>query len=124
MLDAGSGEIVASLLTGTDVGEPSAVPDLLGHVDGPIASVSADGAYDGDPVYHTVTQLAPDRQPAVVIPPRTTAVACIVDSGAPSQRDRHIRFVNDHGRIAWQKADANKGGGSRWRTDLMRVRHL
>ena len=42
--DADTGEIVASLLTGNDVDDAGRVPDLLGQIEGEIASVMADGA--------------------------------------------------------------------------------
>ena len=103
-VDAGTGEIVASALTdsgGDDAGE---VPALLGQVEGEIASVTADGAYDGEPVYRAVAGRQPDPPPGVVIPPRSSAVAGTSAGGPPSQRDRHIRFIAEKGRMAWQRA--------------------
>ena len=103
-VDTGTGEIVASALTdsgGDDAGE---VPALLGQVEGEIASVTADGAYDGEPVYHAATSRQPDRPPDVVIPPRASAVASTEDAGAQSQRDRHIQLIAEKGRMAWQRA--------------------
>jgi hypothetical protein len=69
-----------------------------------IASVTADGAYDGEPVYHAATNRQPDRPPDVVVPPRASAVASTDDAGARSRRDRHIRLIAEKGRMAWQKA--------------------
>ena len=40
--------IVAVELTTDDVGDISAVPDLLDQIEGSVASVTADGAYDAD----------------------------------------------------------------------------
>ena len=48
-LDLVSGEIVCCDLTADDVGDSSALPDLLGQLDGPIDKFIADGAYDGAP---------------------------------------------------------------------------
>ena len=48
-LDLVSGEIVCADLTKDDVGDPTALPDLLDQVDGPVDLFLADGAYDGDP---------------------------------------------------------------------------
>ena len=45
-----SGELVASVLTGNDLDDAGQVPVLLEQVDAEIASVTADGAYDGEPV--------------------------------------------------------------------------
>ena len=53
-MDADTGTIVASTLTGNDVGDPSQVAPLLDRIDAAIASVTADGAYDGMPTYEVV----------------------------------------------------------------------
>jgi hypothetical protein len=47
-LDLVSGEIVCSDLTTDDIGDPTALPDLLDQVDGPVDLFLADGAYDGN----------------------------------------------------------------------------
>ncbi len=73
-------------------------------VEGEIASVTADGAYDGEPVYQAAASRQPDPPPDVVIPPRASAVASTEDAGAQSQRDRHIRLIAEKGHMAWQKA--------------------
>lgn len=44
-LDLVSGEIICSELTTDDVGDPTALPDLLGHIDGSVTQFIADGAY-------------------------------------------------------------------------------
>ena len=77
---------------------------MLDQITGAIASVTADGAYDGEPVYRAVAERQPDPPAAVVIPPRATAVASPSAATAPSQRDRHIRMIQDRGRLGWQKA--------------------
>ena len=46
----------------------------------------------------------PDPPVAVVIPPRATAVASPAADTTPSQRDQHIRMIQDRGRLGWQKA--------------------
>ena len=48
-LDLVSGDIVCSDLTTDDVGDPTALPDLLEQIDADVAQFIADGAYDGDP---------------------------------------------------------------------------
>jgi len=47
-VDAGTGQIVASLLTTKDVDDGSQVGVLLDQVEGPLASFTGDGAYDQD----------------------------------------------------------------------------
>src|SRR4051812_34426849 len=71
-VDPDSGEILASELTTTDDGDASLVGPLLDHIDCPMASMTADGAYDGEPIYRSVAGHTPDA--AVIIPPRSTAV--------------------------------------------------
>ena len=70
--DPDTGEILASELTTSEDGDASLVGPLLDQISGPIASVTADGAYDGDPVYRIIAQRDPAA--AVIIPPRSTAV--------------------------------------------------
>jgi transposase len=84
-----------------DAGE---VPALLEQVEGEIVSVTADGAYDGDPVYQAVADHRPDPPPDVVIPPHASAVPGAEDADAQSQRDRHIGLIAQKGRMAWQRA--------------------
>ena len=103
-VDPNTGEILASELTTNDEGDASQVGPLLGQIPGLIASVTADGAYDGEPVYRAVLVRQPDPPVAVVIPPRSTAVPSPAAGKAPSQRDQHIRTIGDKGRMGWQKA--------------------
>jgi hypothetical protein len=59
-VDADTHEVVAVELTQDDVGDVSELVGLLDQVATPVASVIADGAYDGETVYDAVT----DRHPA------------------------------------------------------------
>jgi hypothetical protein len=79
-VDADTGEIAAHLLTDGHADDAAQVPDLLRQPEGIIASVTADGAYDGDPVYQAAAARQPDRPPDVVIPPRASAVLSTADS--------------------------------------------
>ncbi|MBV9034767.1 MAG: IS5 family transposase [Acidobacteriaceae bacterium] len=99
-----SGEILASELTSNEVGDMTMVTPLLNQVQSPITSVTADGAYDGEPVYHAIAARQPDSSPAVIIPPRATAVPSSVTDTAPSLRDRHSHMIREKGRRSWQKA--------------------
>jgi Transposase DDE domain len=80
------------------------VPVLLEQFDAEIASVTADGAYDGEAVYQAIASRQPDKPPDVIIPPRSSATPGASAGNAPSQRDRHIRVSAEKGRMAWQKA--------------------
>jgi len=89
---------IAVELTTPEVGDPSAVPDLLEQIDTDFEQVIADGAYDGDPVTQAVLEKQPEVQ--VVIPPHKTA---ILSARGDTQRDRHIQMIEAHGRMNWQK---------------------
>jgi hypothetical protein len=39
----------------------------------------------------------------VIIPPRMTAVPSDRAETDPTQRDRHIRMIEEHGRLGWQR---------------------
>ena len=77
---------------------------MLDQISGPIGSVTADGAYDGEPVYRAVAERQPDPPVVVVIPPRSTAVPSAAAGTTPSQRDQHIQMIRDKGRLGWQTA--------------------
>jgi len=98
----GTGRIVAATLTSKDVDDASPAGPLLDQFAGAVASFTGDGAYDQDRVYNDVTQRHPDA--AVVVPPRATAVPSDTAETAPTQRDRHIQHIAEHGRMAWQNA--------------------
>jgi len=72
-------------------------------VEGSIATVTADGAYDSDAVYQAATRQH-GSPPDVVVPPRAFAVQSAEEPAAWTQRDRHIRLVAEQGRMAWQRA--------------------
>jgi hypothetical protein len=80
------------------------VGPLLDQIPDAIASVMADGAYDAEPVYCAVTERQPHAPPAVIIPPRVTAVPSPTAETMPSPRDRHLQSIQEKGRRAWQKA--------------------
>ena len=67
-----------------------------------MASFTAGGAYDQAGVSAAVAARHPDA--AIIVPPRSTAVPSEVTETAPTQRDRHLGSVAEHGRAAWQKA--------------------
>ena len=97
-----TGEILASELTTTEDSDASLVGPLLDQIRRPIGTVLADGAYDGEPVYHAVIARSPEA--AVIIPPRLTAVPSDTAESAPTQRDRHIQMIAERGRLGWQRA--------------------
>jgi hypothetical protein len=106
-VDADTGRILAAVLTTNDVDDASQVSALLDQA-GPVASFTADGAYDQDGVHGEVTKRSPEA--AVIVPPRSSAVPSDTAGTAPTQRDRHLQMIAEHGRRRWQKAS-----GYHWR---------
>ena len=106
--DADTGRIVASVLTDKDADDGSQVGPLLDRIEGAVASVTGDGAYDRDDVYAEVAARHPAA--AVVVPPRANAVPSEAAETAPTQRDRHLRCIAERGRMGWQRAS-----GYNWR---------
>lgn len=101
-VDADTGRIVTSALTANDVDDGSQVGPLLDQTGGPVASFTADRAFDRDGVYAEVAARHPDA--AVIVPPRSGAVLSDAHDTAPTRRDRHIKTIAAHGRMGWQKA--------------------
>jgi hypothetical protein len=93
--------IMASTLTGNDVGDPSQVAPLLDQIDATIASVTADGAYDGMLTYDVVD--SHEKEINVIISPHVTAVLSVEAALNPSQRDQHILSIAARGRLGWQE---------------------
>ena len=63
----------------------SELPELLDQIEADIASLTADGAYDGEAVYDAIAERHPEA--SVIIPPRTTAIP---SETTTTQRDRHL----------------------------------
>ena len=97
-IEALTHEIVASELTPDDVGDVSEMPALLDQIGTEVASMTADGAYDGEAVYDAVAERHP--QAAVIIPPRATAVS---NESMTTQRDRHVAEIEERGRMGWPR---------------------
>lgn len=89
-------------LTTCDTDYGLQVPSLLDQIDRPIASFTADGAYDQDGVYKAVAKRNADAP--VVVPPRSLAALSNKAHNAPTQRDRHLQLIAKRGRMEWQKA--------------------
>jgi Transposase DDE domain len=107
-VDADTGRIVASELTGRDGDDGAQVSPLLDQVAASLASFTGDGAYDQEGVYASVAERHPGA--AVIVPPRSSAVPSKMAETAPTQRDRHLQLIAEHGRMGWQKAS-----GYNWR---------
>jgi len=102
-------------MTTNEEGDMSQVSPLLKQIPGLLALVTADGAYDGEPVCRAVAERQPHPRVAVVIPPRSAAVPSPGASMVPGQRDQHIQMIENKGGMGWQKAVGYDGGRTRRR---------
>ena len=100
-VDASTGEIVASDLTARRTHDCTQVPALLEQLDGPVASVSADGAYDAVAVYEAAQSKGGGRTVRVLIPPGRDAQLNPSPSAAMRERNRNIRSIRRLGRREW-----------------------
>ena len=111
-IDPSTGEILASELTSNEEGDASQVGPLLDQIPGPLASVIADGAYDGEPVYRAVAERQPDPPVAVVIPPRSTAVPSPAAGATPVSATSTSRRSGTRGAWAGRRRSATAGARS------------
>jgi hypothetical protein len=102
-VDAATGEIVASDLTGRRTSDCTRVPALLGQIDGRVVSVSADGGYDTEGTYEAAHAHGGGRAVSVRIPPRRDAQLSPTPSAALKQRNRNIHSIRRLGRREWHK---------------------
>ena len=75
---------------------------MLDQVAASVSSFTADGAYDQEGISAAVAERHPEA--AIIVPPRSTAVPSETAETAPTQRDRHLQGIAEHGRATWQKA--------------------
>jgi Transposase DDE domain len=101
-LDANSGEIVAFDLTYKDVDGASHVEPLLEQLVEAPRSFMADGACDRSGVLDAV--LAKNPSASFIVPPCKGAVSGPTAATSPTQRDRHVLWIEERGCMNWQKA--------------------
>ena len=80
---------------------------LLEQIDNPVASLSADGAYDAAAVYQTAQEMGEGHAVRVLIPPGRNAQLSPSPSTALRERNRNIRSIRELGRREWYKRSGN-----------------
>ena len=90
-----SGSIVAEVLTDGNADDSNAALNIIDRMTAPIASFTADAAYDTTAIY----EAAGARDAKVIVPPRKTAIR----SRRPGPRDRTVSRVKQLGRRQWKK---------------------
>ncbi|WP_293146043.1 IS5 family transposase [Okeania sp. SIO3I5] len=95
-----TGEIVAAVVTTNDISDDQVFCDLLDGVEGEIAQVSGDGAYDKCKCYEKARQ----KGAKITIPPRKNAVIWQHGNcrGTPHPRDENLRRIRICGRKKWK----------------------
>jgi Transposase DDE domain len=99
-----SNEIIAHELTDDDTSDAAMIGDLVASSGGNIRSVTADGAYDAEPVYQAIRSARPARSPPkIVIPPGKSSIPDKDQPHGGSERARHAAEIARYGRMAWQQ---------------------
>ena len=122
-MDAGTGQIAAHVLTDGDADDAVQAPALLRQCEGTLASLTADGAYDRDPVYQAAAARQPGSPIEVIVPPRADAVLNTADLEQQTPRDCHVTLMAERGRIGWQRA-TGYGRRNHVETTMGRYKHL
>ena len=103
-MDAENGEIVASELTNRRTHDCTRVGPLLEQIDNPLASLSADGAYDGAGVYEAAQSKGEGRAVRMLIPPGRDAQLAPRPSPAQRERNQNILSIRELGWREWHKS--------------------
>ena len=100
-IDAQTLEIRAIEVTDNSVGDAPMLPELLGQIppDEPLASVSADGAYDTRRCHTAII----DRQATPIIPIRKNGRPWKEDCPAAIARNETLRATRHYGRAFWKR---------------------
>ena len=119
LIDADTGDILASELTTSSVSDGAMLPILLGRVEEPIAALSADGAYDQEPCYRALAR----RGSRAIIPPRVDAMLRADDGGGGIEmRNENLREIQRIGKERWKhkrgyyRQSIAENGMSRYKT--------
>ena len=87
-------DIIGIEVTTADWGDNELLPGLLGQVDGEVAQVSADGAYDTEGCHRSIAE----RGARATIPPRDGAIPW----GDDHPRDAILAAIAERGRDGWK----------------------
>ena len=117
-VDSDTGEILASDLSSRRTPDCAQVGALLEQINDPLASVSADGAYDAAVVYEAAQDRGEGRAVRVLIPPGRNARLNPRPSTALRERNRNIRSLRELGRREWHKRSGYSKRSIRWQHRL------
>ena len=92
------GEIVAQVLTDSNVDDGTVGVEIIKNVSRPIRRVIADAAYDTKPIYD-----AAERDEAEVVVPPTSNASTSTRRARSAARTRTVKLVKEMGRRRWKK---------------------
>ncbi len=101
VVNADTGEILASALTTHRARDAAQVSILLAQIGNALASAMADGAYDTSSVYAAVEAHVSGPPPTILIAPRRDAQANGRSTDGPRQRNATIQAIDVVGRRRW-----------------------
>jgi hypothetical protein len=107
--------IHAGLLTDRFSSDDQQVDSLIDQIDINVEQITADGAYDKNPVYDVL--VATFDFADIVIPPVSDAV---YGKDSHPQRNRNLQEIKTFGRMNWQRA---RGYGKRNNAELVMLRY-
>ncbi len=90
--------IHAAELTDRFTSDDSAIDNLIEQVDETVEQITADGAYDKNPVYDKLSEKFSDAE--IIIPPSSDAV---YSKNNHRQRNRNLQEIKTFGRMQWQR---------------------
>ena len=99
----GNGEIQVVVLTENSVSDDAVVKEMLAHIEQPLLSCAADGAYDKRRVYDALNEHSPEVE--ILIPPRKNARIWQHGNSKAERlkRDENWRSIRKHGRQQWKE---------------------
>lgn len=102
-------------MTDTGVGDITAVQDLPATVEGPIASMIVDSAYERAPVYQAVFLRHRDPLPSIAILARVFSMISTDDANVLTAGDRHVRAFAGNGPHGLMEGYRPLSGAVLWR---------
>ena len=120
-IDEATGEILAGKVTPNSTGDSEVLGEMLDEIDGEIAQVSADGAYDRGYVYDYIDE----RGASAAVSPRKDAVIWVHGNRKEPKhpRDENLRRIRQVGRSKW-KEESNYHRRSLSETGMYRLKTI
>ena len=104
VVDADTGDILASELTTRRASDCAQVPSLLAEIPRELASVMADGAYDTQRVYSTIETRPAHSSTKILIPPMSNARSPPRSGQSTRSRDYTVQLMRELGIRRWRNS--------------------